>query len=710
MLSDISDLVHCREHDIMYEGRIELIKQYLEKVKKTDNRAQLKAINEEFSELFTVKSGSEDVDYISDRLYAMISELVILREERRKKTTVNSTDFTEAEHAEIFKVQKLIDYNLFTYHFQPIVRADNGEIYSYEALMRAKDMQGITPFHILKYAEITDRLDEVEQYTFLNVLNYIKNNKAPFEGKLVFINSMPSVHIDPMKESEITGLLGMLSDKIVVEMTEDSEFNDDELNSIKEKYRGLNIRIAIDDYGTGYSNISNLLRYTPNYVKIDRSLLSGIENNPNKKHFVREIIDFCHGNGILALAEGVENSEELRTVILLGADLIQGFYLARPNAEVIQSIPYELREEIRSHRQEREDGKRLKIYTAGENEHISLDRLCRDGYNAVRIPGNDDVGNVTLSGSTYLETDIHIETAEGFRGRITLDSARLSNLPGRPCINIGENSDASVRLVGHNRFDSCGIKVPESSRLTLEGDGTIDIVLSGTDYYGIGNDLQSKHGELVFDQDGTVAITAESHTGVCIGSGLGGRINAKRGRYVLKSLGAMGVCMGAFDGGTEIRLIGCDMDTAASGAHCTAIGSLNGNADVEAMYSSIKCKIGSIKSSAVGTALGEHASVKIDSAGVVIEINADSACALGSYDHHSDINVSRSSLVIRGDGKNVLAFGGTYGITRFSLKDLDMTVDLSTEINKCYIATEDNINVVGGRFRIRLNNVEYNAL
>lgn len=694
----------------MYEGRIKTIREYAERVKKTDSRAQLKVLNGEFAGLFSDKCGNDDIDYLTDRLYAMVSELVILREERKKKTVLNSTELSEAEHNEIFMVQKLIDYNLFIYHFQPIVRADNGEIYSYEALMRARDMQGITPFHILKYAEITDRLSEVEQYTFLNVLNYIREHKDLFDGKLVFINSMPSVHIDPVKEGEISGLLEMLSDKVVVEMTEDSEYDDSELNSIKEKYRGLNIRIAIDDYGTGYSNISNLLRYTPNYVKIDRSLLSGIQNNPNKKHFVREIIDFCHENGILALAEGVETSEELRTVILLGADLIQGFYLARPNAEVLQALPYELREEIRAHRQEREEGKRLKIYYAEDNEHISLDRLSRDGYTSVRVGGRINVESVTVSGSTYLETGIHIEAADGFNGRITLDSVHLSNLPGRPCINIGENSSAEIVLIGNNRFDSCGIKVPASSKLDLRGDGNVEMMLSGTDYYGIGNDLQSEHGDLIFDQDGTVSITADSHAGVCIGSGLGGKIIANKGRYVLKSLGSMGVCMGAFDGGTKICLTGCDIDTTASGAHCVAIGSLNGCADINTIYSGIKCKVGSIKASAIGTALGERAKVKAESVGLVIEMNADSATALGSFDHNSNIGISRSSLTIKGDGKNVLAFGGTDGETHISLKDIDMNADLSTEINKCFIASDDNIEISGGKFRIKINDVETSHL
>ena len=97
---------------------------------------------------------------------------------------------------------------------------------------------------------------------------------------------MPSVRISPETEREIEQKMGELSDIVVVEMTEQSEYTDKELNVIKEKYSRLGVRIAIDDYGTGYSNISNLLRYTPNFVKIDRTLLSGIQDNPNKKHFV----------------------------------------------------------------------------------------------------------------------------------------------------------------------------------------------------------------------------------------------------------------------------------------------------------------------------------------------------------------------------------------------------------------------------------------
>ena len=123
--------------------------------------------------------------------------------------------------------------------------------------------------------------------------------------------------------------------------------DDSNLDRLKEFFASLDIDIAVDDYGTGYSNISNLLRYMPNYVKIDRSLLSEIQNKPQKQHFVREIIDFCHNNDILALAEGVETSEELSQVIHLGADLIQGFYTARPSATPIERIDDTVRSQIK---------------------------------------------------------------------------------------------------------------------------------------------------------------------------------------------------------------------------------------------------------------------------------------------------------------------------------------------------------------------------
>ena len=685
---------------------VALINEYMDKIKTISTREKLRALNVEYSMLFEKDTGEKDIDLLKPKVYSLVSELIVLREERGNKKKRGSTELSETEHSEIYQVQKLLDFNLFTYHFQPIVRADNGEIYSYEALMRARDMQGITPFHILKYAEMTDRLGEIERYTFLNVLHYIREHGELFNDRPVFINSMPNVHIDPVSSGEIGELLELLADKVVVEMTENSEYNDAELNDIKEKYRGLNIRIAIDDYGTGYSNISNLLRYTPNYVKIDRSLLSGIQNNPNKKHFVREIIDFCHDNGILALAEGVENSEELRTVILLGADLIQGFYVARPTPEVITAIPYELRAEIRTHREERENGRRLRIYTAENGERIALDKLQRDGYSIIRVGIGYNEGTVTVTGTPGLDSGIHIETAENHSGTLILDTATLSAVPGKPCVDIGDNSRITISLTGNSRLSGGGIRVPETSELRLEGNGNIEISLAGADYYGIGNDMNSAHGELVFEQEGTVSISSDSHAGVCIGAGLGGTIRIGRGRYVLKGLGSMSVCIGAFSGHTDIRILGCDIYAQAGGAHSAVIGSVNGSADINARYSSIKCTASGILAVAFGTILGERAAVDIESVRIGIELGAEGATAFGALYNDSDIRISCTGVRASEEGKKVLLLGGYSGNGKIDLNAVDMKAKLSSTLERCCFADKDDLSIIGGNYQVLLNGRE----
>ena len=132
-----------------------------------------------------------------------------------------------------------------------------------------------------------------------------------------------------------------------MEYTEQSEFTDEALSKCKEDYARLGVEIALDDYGSGYSNANNLLRYTPRYVKVDHMLINDISNNAQKRHFVKSIIDYAGKNDILVLAEGVETLEELKTVIELGVDLIQGFYTGRPAADPPAQIHEDVAAQIR---------------------------------------------------------------------------------------------------------------------------------------------------------------------------------------------------------------------------------------------------------------------------------------------------------------------------------------------------------------------------
>ena len=256
---------------------------------------------------------------------------------------------SEAELLEAKVVGNILDNNLFSYHFQPIVSAKDGSIYAYEALMRTNVEPRVSPLQIIKYADHLGRLYDVERATFFNVLQCIEENKPLFEGKKVFINSIPGKQLEGDDAEHLAVKLRKFNSSVVVELTEQTEADDVALERMKESFHTIGVETAVDDYGTGYSNIINLLRYAPNYVKIDRMLLSGIDENLQKQHFVKSIISFAHENNFKALAEGIETTKELETVISLGVDLIQGYYTAKPGAEIVQSISEEIQKEIREY-------------------------------------------------------------------------------------------------------------------------------------------------------------------------------------------------------------------------------------------------------------------------------------------------------------------------------------------------------------------------
>ena len=257
-------------------------------------------------------------------------------------------DLSEEEMKEARLVSEILDDNKLFYHFQPIIDVRTVKIYGYEALMRADVTPHMSPMSILRYAEYYDRLYDVEKATFHNVISEMKKNISKLsDGKKIFINSIPGCMLDEVDIRVLEEYLQAHPDSIVVELTEHSEISDEALDKLKKVCEKLGIKTAVDDYGTGYSNVSNLLRYQPNYVKIDRSLIAMIEDSPQKQHFVKDIIDFAHDNDILALAEGVETEDELMTVIMLGADLIQGYFTANPEKEMLQSVGHRAADAIR---------------------------------------------------------------------------------------------------------------------------------------------------------------------------------------------------------------------------------------------------------------------------------------------------------------------------------------------------------------------------
>lgn len=270
-----------------------------------------------------------------------------------EKRVHNDVKLTAEEQFRADLVKKVLDENLFTYHFQPIVSARDGSIVAYEALMRAQIQPFVSPLDIIKYATYLDRLYDVERATFFNILRLVDERGIELKGKKIFINSIPGSQLSGEEAVTLEHKLTRHSDSVVIELTEQTEADDQTLADMKNGFEKMGIETAVDDYGTGYSNIVNLLRYMPNYVKVDRMLLSGIQDNPQKQHFVKDIVIFAHENQFQVLAEGVETSRELETVIKLGVDLIQGYYTAKPDSQILGHIDGDIQAEICRYQEER---------------------------------------------------------------------------------------------------------------------------------------------------------------------------------------------------------------------------------------------------------------------------------------------------------------------------------------------------------------------
>lgn len=233
----------------------------------------------------------------------------------------------------------LITKNQFLYHFQPIVRADNGEIVAYEALMRTEQNIGLNPLQVLQIATEYNRLYDVEKATIFNVMNRYRAEKDRFLGRKIYVNCIPGYSLKAKENEQVCLEYADLIDQFVFEITERDTVTDEELARIRSlgNANGRNA-IAIDDYGTGHSNIVNLISYMPEIVKIDRFLITDIHKEPSKQMMVMNTVEFARMQGIKVLAEGVETEEELRKVIELGVDYIQGYFTGRPSYEPVERI------------------------------------------------------------------------------------------------------------------------------------------------------------------------------------------------------------------------------------------------------------------------------------------------------------------------------------------------------------------------------------
>lgn len=227
---------------------------------------------------------------------------------------------------------RFVKEELVTYYFQPIISAKTGKIEAYEALMRANLPILKRPDVVMKIAREEGALREIERMTMFRATEAfadLREKKRIKGDALLFINSIASQHMAAKDEIEFNNRYAELQKQIVIEITEEESIDYHALE-IKRNAPGFEGAFALDDYGSGYSNEKSLLDLAPKYIKVDLSIIRDIDTDPDKQQIVENIVAYAHKRDMKIVAEGLETPEEIQKVLELEVDLLQGFYLARP--------------------------------------------------------------------------------------------------------------------------------------------------------------------------------------------------------------------------------------------------------------------------------------------------------------------------------------------------------------------------------------------
>lgn len=241
------------------------------------------------------------------------------------------------------EMNRILDSGDVNFTLQPIVTA-KGDIYGYEVLIRPplKKLKNISEFlHLIKSQGKFQRFEEL---TWFGALKWVSERESKLaEGSKIFINSFSNIKMTDEILEKINADYSKLLGRVVLELTETEEADYQCIEAKKAEVRKWNMLLALDDYGTGYSNDSMLLQIEPNIVKMDIALIHGIHENQNQQMIAKHLIDYCHSKNILVVAEGIETEEELRFLMKIHADLFQGFYLARPDLDICSELNPEIK-------------------------------------------------------------------------------------------------------------------------------------------------------------------------------------------------------------------------------------------------------------------------------------------------------------------------------------------------------------------------------
>jgi diguanylate cyclase len=221
-------------------------------------------------------------------------------------------------------------------HYQPQLNVGTGDVVGVEALVRWQhpDRGLVFPDEFIPLAEHTGLIGPLTRHVLDVALRQARIWSDAGRPVTVSVNLSARNLLDEALPGQVAGLLGahgVAPELLMLEVTESSIMTEPaRAQRLLEQLSVLGIRISIDDFGAGYTSLGQLKDLPISELKIDRSFVMTMTEDPSNALIVRSVVDLGHNLGFTLVAEGVENEQILTALAGFGCDVAQGYHLSRP--------------------------------------------------------------------------------------------------------------------------------------------------------------------------------------------------------------------------------------------------------------------------------------------------------------------------------------------------------------------------------------------
>ena len=297
--------------------------------------------------------GLTDIDYLSvslcggfasrcDFLTDNSDEILLKAIEARRYGVRNNTHITNAKDIQVSEEERkerigwlscvsraILDQNIITYS-QPIVESGTHEMIGQECLVRIMEADGtiVPPGKFLPMIADTHLYTRLSRHMIKNTIGYMADKQSPFSINL----SPQDLLSDKTLEVLETAISGMNDPtRLGLEVLESEQIRDyGRMIEVCDHFRSLGARIIVDDFGSGYSNIDEIIKLEPQIIKLDGSLIRNIDKNQKQRNIASQLVRLCQVFNAKTVAEFVHNQQVCEIAEQMGVDYLQGYYFGEP--------------------------------------------------------------------------------------------------------------------------------------------------------------------------------------------------------------------------------------------------------------------------------------------------------------------------------------------------------------------------------------------